>query len=224
MSRQGQGGASSTTPDFLWVNRTPESDTLCATREERDELRTITSHARQRRATLRLQKRIYSAQTGAAHAQSIVGWGARGTYSETIRRYLSSTITHRYYPDHGLQYRSFTYLESPDDARWPHCAFQYAVNSWLPSVFQDLDGLDAVLPISDSSRTTIDPVIQGCPQKEMHMFSLLAASSSFMKCILKLQLERHDTPGYGMGKLFDIYGIIWPRAIHTWTKVWCSNL
>jgi hypothetical protein len=94
----------------------------------------------------------------------------------------------------------FSYLETPDDAWWSHNAFQYAVESWLPSVFQDLEVLDEALPGSESCLATIDRIVRGCLENRMHMFSLLAASSGFMKFILRLQLDRHDTPEYCMGK------------------------
>ncbi|KIW91929.1 uncharacterized protein Z519_07899 [Cladophialophora bantiana CBS 173.52] len=200
-TRRGRGRSSGTSPDFLWVNRTPDSERLSATRQEREELRTITSHARQWRAALRRQQRLYSAQTEATHAQSIVGWGRQGTVSETSSAETSAApspaaMTHIT----GSSTDPFTYLESPDDAWWSHNAFRYAVESWLPSVFQDLDVLDETLPTSESCLATINRIVQGCLANRMHMFSLLAASTGFLKYVLRLQLDRHDSPEYCMGK------------------------
>ncbi|KIW66420.1 hypothetical protein PV04_05755 [Phialophora macrospora] len=201
MSRRGRGRASSTNPDFLWVNRTPDSERLSATRQERDELRTITSHARQWRASLRRQQRLYSAQTQATHAQSIVGWGRQGTISETSSAETSAAPSPAAMTQiTGNSTDPFTHLETPDDAWWSHHAFQYAVESWLPSVFQDLEVLDEALPGSDSCLATINRIVRGCLENRMHMYSLLAASSGFMKFILRLQLDRHDAPEYCMGK------------------------
>ncbi|OAP59857.1 hypothetical protein AYL99_04859 [Fonsecaea erecta] len=200
-SRRGRGRPGSSNPDFLWVNRTPDSERLSATRQERDELRTITSHARQWRAALRRQQRLYSAQTEATHAQSIVGWGRQGTLSETSSAETSAApspaaMTHLT----GNSTDPFTYLESPDDAWWSHNAFRYAVESWLPSVFQGLGVLDGTLPTSESTLATIDRIVQGCLANRMHMFSLLAASTGFLKYVLRLQLDRYDSPEYCMGK------------------------
>ncbi|OQV09173.1 hypothetical protein CLAIMM_13332 [Cladophialophora immunda] len=200
-TRRGRGRPGGTNPDFLWVNRTPDSERLSATRQEREELRTITSHARQWRAALRRQQRLYSAQTEATHAQSIVGWGRQGTVSETSSAETSAApspaamahIT-------GNSTDPFTFLESPDDAWWSHNAFRYAVESWLPSVFQDLDVLDETIPSSESCLATIDRIVQGCLANRMHMFSLLAASTGFLKYVLRLQLDRYDSPEYCMGK------------------------
>ncbi|OCT50947.1 hypothetical protein CLCR_08391 [Cladophialophora carrionii] len=203
MSRRGRGRgrASSTNPDFLWVNRTPDSERLSATRQERDELRTITSHARQWRAALRRQQRLYSAQTQATHAQSIVGWGRQGTVSETSSAETSAAPSPAAMTQiSGNSTDPFSYLEAPDDAWWSHNAFQFAVGSWLPSVFQHLEVLDEAMPGSDSCLATIDRIVRGCLENRMHMFSLLAASSGFMKYILRLQLDRHDTPEFCMGK------------------------
>ncbi|EXJ57996.1 hypothetical protein A1O7_05419 [Cladophialophora yegresii CBS 114405] len=94
----------------------------------------------------------------------------------------------------------FSYLEAPDDAWWSHNAFQFAIESWLPSVFHDLDVLEEATAGSDSCLATIDRIVRGCLENRMHMFSLLAASSGFMKFVLRLQLDRHDTPEYCMGK------------------------
>ncbi|KIX93557.1 uncharacterized protein Z520_10735 [Fonsecaea multimorphosa CBS 102226] len=200
-TRRGRGRPGSSNPDFLWVNRTPDSERLSATRQERDELRTITSHARQWRAALRRQQRLYSAQTEATHAQSIVGWGRQGTLSETSSAETSAApspaaMTHIT----GNSTDPFTYLESPDDAWWSHNAFRYAVESWLPSVFQGLGVLDEELPTSESCLATIDRLVQGCLASRMHMFSLLAASTGFLKYVLRLQLDRYDSPEYCMGK------------------------
>ncbi|EXJ69129.1 uncharacterized protein A1O5_08064 [Cladophialophora psammophila CBS 110553] len=200
-TRRGRGRSSGTSPDFLWVNRTPDSERLSATRQEREELRTITSHARQWRAALRRQQRLYSAQTEATHAQSIVGWGRQGTVSETSSAETSAAPSPAAMTQiTGNSTDPFTYLESPDDAWWSHNAFRYAVESWLPSVFQDLDVLDETLPTSESCLATINRIVQGCLANRMHMFSLLAASTGFLKYVLRLQLDRHDSPEYCMGK------------------------
>ncbi|EXJ81101.1 hypothetical protein A1O3_07389 [Capronia epimyces CBS 606.96] len=95
---------------------------------------------------------------------------------------------------------SFTYLETPDDAQWSQNAFQYAVQVWLPSVFRDVEILDATLASSASTQATIERIVQGCLANRMHMFSLLAASTAFQKYVLRLQNYRHDTPEYCMGK------------------------
>ncbi|KAJ9609824.1 hypothetical protein H2200_006153 [Cladophialophora chaetospira] len=201
MSRRGRGRAGNS-PDFLWVNRTPDSERLSATRQERDELRTITSHARQWRAALRRQQRLYSAQTEATHAQSVVGWGRQGTaISESSSADTSAAPSPAAMTQMtGNSTDPFTYLETPDDAWWSYNAFQYAIESWLPSVFQDLDVLDEALPESDSCLATISRIVRGCLENRMHMFSLLAASTGFMKYVLKLQLDRHDAPEFCMGK------------------------
>ncbi|KIX02612.1 uncharacterized protein Z518_08554 [Rhinocladiella mackenziei CBS 650.93] len=214
-SRRGRGRANSrsnssndndhqNSPDFLWINRGPESERLSATRQERDELRTITSHARQWRAALRRQQRLDTAQNQATRAQSIVGWSRQGNLSEASSAETSSApsptpLTH--ITRNGTD--PFLYLETPDDAWWSHHAFQYAVGSWLPSIFQDLDVLDENMASPASSVATIDRIVQGCLANRMHMFSLLAASSGFLKYVLRLPLERHDSPEYCMGRALE---------------------
>jgi hypothetical protein len=94
----------------------------------------------------------------------------------------------------------FTYAENPDDVWWSHNAFHYAVNSWLPSIFSNLAALDYASSVADSRSSTENRIIRACLENRMHMFSLLAASSGFMKFVVKLQLDRHDTPEYCMGK------------------------
>lgn len=208
-SRRGRGRGSNNNnnvnnPEFLWVNRTPESERLSATRQERDEVRTITTHARQWRAALRRQQRLYTAQTEATRAQSIVGWGMQnraGNLSETSSGETSGAPSPAAMAQiTGNSTNPFSYLETPEDAWWSHNAFQFAVESWLPSVFQDLDVLDETLSSSESTVATIQRIIQGCLSNRMHMFSVLAASSGFLKYILRLQLDRHDSPEYCMGK------------------------
>ncbi|KIW80978.1 hypothetical protein Z517_04001 [Fonsecaea pedrosoi CBS 271.37] len=200
-TRRGRGRPGGTNPDFLWVNRTPDSERLSATRQEREELRTITSHARQWRAALRRQQRLYSAQTEATHAQSIVGWGRQGNLSETSSAETSAAPSPAAMTQiTGNSTDPFTYLESPDDAWWSHNAFRYAIDSWLPSVFRDLDVLDEAISSSESCLATIDRIVQGCLENRMHMFSLLAASTGFLKYVLRLQLDRRDSPEYCMGK------------------------
>lgn len=195
-SRRGRGRARAgrTNPDFLWVNRTPESENLSATRQERDELRTITSHARQWRASLRRQQRLYTAQTEAVHAQSVVGWGRQRNLSETSSAETSTA------PSPSPLTQPFTYLEVPEDAFWSQEAYQYAVTSWLPAVFQGLVVLDDTLATSEMTLDTVNRIVQGCLSNRMHMFSLLATSSGFAKYVLRLQLARHDGPEYCMSK------------------------
>lgn len=197
----GRGRPSSANPDLLWVNRTPESDRLSASRQERDELRTITSHARQWRAALRRQQRLYTAQNEATHAQSIVGWGRQGNLSGNSSAEMSAApspvaITEII----GNSTDPFAYLETPEDGWWLHSAFQYAVLSWLPSVFEDIDVFDETLPSSESCLATIDRIVQGCLANRMHMFSLLAASTGLLKYVLGIQLDRRDSPEFCMGK------------------------
>ncbi|KAK4936025.1 hypothetical protein LTR10_023020 [Elasticomyces elasticus] len=200
-SRRGRARAGRTNPDFLWVNRTPESDSLSATRQERDELRTITSHARQWRASLRRQQRLYSAQTEAVHAQSVVGWAQQHSISETSSAETSGgpSPSPLAQPT-GNTTEPFTYLETPEDALWSHEAYQYAVGSWLPSVFRGLDALDETVATSPTSFDTINRIVQGCLSNRMHMFSLLATSSGYAKYVSRLQLVRHDCPEYCMSK------------------------
>lgn len=150
---------------------------------------------------MRRQQRLYSAQTQATHAQSIVGWGRQTTVSETSSAETSAAPS----PSPAAQITGnntdpFAYLETPDDAWWSQSAFRYAVDGWLPLIFEDLSVLDKSLPASDSCLATIDRIIQGCLENRMHMFALLAASSGHMKFVLKLQLDRRDTPEYCMGK------------------------
>ncbi|KAI1627900.1 hypothetical protein EDD37DRAFT_281444 [Exophiala viscosa] len=200
-SRRGRARAGRTNPDFLWVNRTPESDSLSATRQERDELRTITNHARQWRASLRRQQRLYSAQTEAVHAQSVVGWARQHNISETSSAETSAGPSPSPLAQTtGSTAETFAYLEAPEDAVWSQEAYQYAVGSWLPSVFRGLDVLDETLATSQTTFDTIDRIIQGCLGNRMHMFSLLATSSGFAKYVLRLQLVRHDCPEYCMSK------------------------
>lgn len=202
-SRRGRARTSSnSTPDLLWVNRTPESETLSATRQERDELRTITSHARHWRAALRRQQRLYNAQNEASHAQSVVGWGRQGNLSETTSSAETSAapspapLTTTTSTAAG---NPFPFLETPEDAWWSQTTFENAVNIWLPSIFQSLDALDeAISP--ESTADTIDRIFQGCLANRMHMYSLLAASSGFFKFVLHLQLDRNDAPEYCMSK------------------------
>ncbi|KIW19625.1 hypothetical protein PV08_00198 [Exophiala spinifera] len=201
-SRRGRARTSSnSTPDLLWVNRTPESETLSATRQERDELRTITSHARHWRAALRRQQRLYNAQNQASHAQSVVGWGRTGNLSETSSAETSAapspvplTTTVSTTPDNP-----FPFLETPEDAWWSQTTFDNAVNEWLPSIFQNLQALDdGVSP--ESITDTITHIVQGCLANRMHMYCLLAASSGFFKFVLHLRLDRNDAPEYCMSK------------------------
>ncbi|KAJ9610183.1 hypothetical protein H2204_015405 [Knufia peltigerae] len=201
-SRRGRARASSnSTPDLLWVNRTPESETLSATRQERDELRTITSHARHWRAALRRQQRLYSAQNEASRVQSVVGWGRQGNPSDTSSAEtsaapspapLNTTTT-------TTPGTPFPFLETPDDAWWSQAMFENAVNVWLPSIFQNLDALDGAIS-PNSIADTINRIVQGCRDNRMHMYSLLAASSGFFKFVLHLQPDRNDAPEYCMSK------------------------
>ncbi len=204
-SRRGRPRTSSTTnQELLWVNRTPESETLSTTRQEREALRTITSHARQWRAALRRQQRLYSAQTEATRAQRVVGWGRPGTLSETSSAEISAApsppalVT----STTGTMADQFAYLETPNDTWWSHNAFQYSVQVWLPYIFQDLDLIDETWPSTSSQSIpdTINRIVQGCLANRMHMYALLAASSGFMKFVLRQQLDRHDAPEYCMGK------------------------
>ena len=196
-----QGRVNSGSPDFLWVHRTPDSERLSASRQERDELRAITSHARQWRAALRRQQRLYTAQSEATRAQSIVGWTWQGDVSEASSTETSAApspaplnqIT-------GGSLDPFMYLETPEDAWWSHNAFQYAVERWLPCVFRTIDVLDDALASSAPSLATINRIIQGCLADRMHMFSLLAASTGFLKYIRRTQLDRHDSPEYCTAK------------------------
>lgn len=198
---RGSTNRSGSNPDFLWVHRTPGSERLSATRQEREELRTITSHARQWRAALRRQQRLYSAQTEATNAQSIVGWGRPGNLSETSSAETSGAPSPApFLHVTGNSTDPFGYLETPDDAWWSYSAFQFAVQTWLPSIFQNLDVLDERLSPPDSCQAAITRIVQGCLADRMHMFSLLAASSGSAKYVLRLRLDRHDSPEYCMGK------------------------
>jgi hypothetical protein len=199
-----RGRTPNNNPDFLWVNRTPDSDRLSASRQEREELRTITSHARTWRAALRRQQRLAAAQNGASHAQRIVGWNRPDSAAQSERS--SSETSAAPSPAPLVPFPSddvapFAYLEDPGDAWWSQNAFQYATQSWLPLIFQNLDafnagGLMAQSKVSD----TINAIIQGCLHNRMHMFSLLSASTGYLKFVLKAQLDKIDTPEYCTGK------------------------
>jgi hypothetical protein len=208
-SRRGRSRTNSTTsPELLWVNRTPESETLSTTRQEREELRTITSHARQWRAALRRQQRLYSAQTEATRAQRVVGWGRPGALSETSSAETSAAPSPPALAlatsTTGTMADQFAYLETPNDGWWSHNAFQYSVQVWLPDIFHDLDLIDETWPSSSNSShsvpVAISRIVQGCLANRMHMYALLAASSGFKKFVLRQQLDRHDAPEYCMGK------------------------
>ncbi|KAK7887652.1 hypothetical protein LTR67_009553 [Exophiala xenobiotica] len=208
-SRRGRSRTNSTTnPELLWVNRTPESETLSTTRQEREELRTITSHARQWRAALRRQQRLYSAQTEATRAQRVVGWGRPGALSETSSAETSAAPSPPALAlatsTTGTMADQFAYLETPSDGWWSPNAFQYSVQVWLPDVFRDLDLIQDTWPSSSNSSQsipdTINRIVQGCLANRMHMYALLAASSGFKKFVLRQQLDRHDAPEYCMGK------------------------
>ncbi|KAK5052695.1 hypothetical protein LTR84_002561 [Exophiala bonariae] len=217
-----RGRTPNNNPEFLWVNRTPDSDHLSASRQERDELRTITSHARTWRAALRRQQRLVAAQTGASHAQRIVGWN-RQENSSVARSDQSSSETSAapspaaLVPFAADEVAPFAYLEGPSDAWWSQNAFQYATQSWLPSIFQNLDVFDPDGLMSDGVvRDTINAIVQGCLLNRMHMFSLLSASTCYLKFILKAQLDKVDTPEYCMGKALQYlrhYFASDPRAI-----------
>lgn len=220
-----RGRTPNNNPDFLWVNRTPDSDRLSASRQERDELRTITSHARTWRAALRRQQRLVAAQAGASHTQRIVGWN-RPESSVSQSEQGSSEASAAPSPaslvpfaiDHLAPHVApFAYLEDPGDAWWSQNAFQYATQSWLPSIFQNLDAFD---PGGFMSQEIVSDVIntitQGCLHNRMHMFSLLSASTGHLKFILKAQLDKADTPEYCMGKALQYlrhYFASDPRAI-----------
>jgi len=200
-----RGRAPNNNPDFLWVNRGPDSDRLSASRQEREELRTITSHARTWRAALRRQQRLAAAQTDASHAQRIVGWSrsesnvAQSDHSSSEASAAPSPAPH--VPFTGDDVAPFAYLEQPGDSWWSQNAFQYATQSWLPSLFQNLDAFDERGLLTQSSiKDTVNSIIQGCLHNRMHMFSLLAASTGHLKFILKAQLDKVDTPEYCTGR------------------------
>ncbi|EXJ90635.1 hypothetical protein A1O1_03738 [Capronia coronata CBS 617.96] len=209
-SRRGSGRgrrADSSNPDFLWINRTADSERLHPSRDQRDELRTITSHARNWRASLRRQQRLYTAQTEASHVQSLVGWG-RPRHSIVVSD--SSSVETSASPSPIMptaqttgdrpESISVAYLETPADARWSRTAFRYATQVWLPFVFDHVDVLDETLGVSGSTQATMDYIIQGCMADRMHMYSLLAASMAFQKYVIRLQLDEHGIPEYCMGK------------------------
>lgn len=191
-------------PDFLWVNRTPDSDRLSASRQEREELRTITSHARTWRAALRRQQRLAAAQTGASHAQRIVGWNRAD--SVALSEHSSSETSAAPSPAPLVPFESddvapFAHLEDPGDAWWSQNAFQYATQLWLPLIFQNLDAFDAGSSMAPSTVSdAINAIIQGCLHNRMHMFSLLSASTGYLKFVLKAQLDKVDTPEYCTGR------------------------
>lgn len=220
-----RGRTPNNNPDFLWVNRTPDSDRLSASRHGRDELRTITSHARTWRAALRRQQRLVAAQTGASHTQRIVGWNrpesslaqSEQSSSETSAAPSPASLFPFAVDDLAPHVAPFAYLEAPGDAWWSQNAFQYATQSWLPLVFQNLDTLD---PGGSMSQEVVSGVInaitQGCLHNRMHMFSLLSASTGHLKFILKAQLDKADSPEYCMGKALQYlrhYFASDPRAI-----------
>lgn len=192
-------------PDFLWVNRGPDSDRLSASRQEREELRTITSHARTWRAALRRQQRLAAAQTDASHAQRIVGWSrsensfAQSDHSSGEASAAPSPAPH--IPFAGDDVAPFAYLEHPADAWWSQNTFQYATQSWLPVIFQNLNAFDAGgLLAQNSVKDITNSIIQGCLHNRMHMFSLLSASTGHLKFVLRAQLDKVDTPEYCTGK------------------------
>lgn len=201
-----RGRTPNNNPDFLWVNRTPDSDRLSASRQEREELRTITSHARTWRAALRRQQRLVAAQTGASHAQRIVGWNRQESSSVAQSDQSSSETSAAPSPAALVPFAvdevaPFAYLEDPSDAWWSQNAFQYATQSWLPSIFQNLDVFDPDDLLSpDVVNHTINAIVQGCLHNRMHMFSLLSASTGHLKFVLNAQLDKVDTPEYCMGK------------------------
>ncbi|KEF59220.1 uncharacterized protein A1O9_04064 [Exophiala aquamarina CBS 119918] len=200
-----RGRTPNNNPDFLWVNRGPGSDRLSASRQGREELRTITSHARTWRAALRRQQRLVNAQTYASRAQRVVGWSrsesrvAQSDPSSSETSAAPSPAPH--VPFASDDVAPFAYLEQPGDARWSQNAFQYATQSWLPAIFQNLSAFDKDDLLTQSSvKDTIDSIIQGCLHNRMHMLSLLSASSGHLKFVLRAQLDKVDTAEYCNGK------------------------
>jgi hypothetical protein len=188
-------------PDLLWINRTPDSRRLTATRQERDEVRAITNHARQWRTALRRQQRLSSAQTEATHAQSVVGWEQHSALSDSS----SSDVSAAPSPlatgaDSGETTNASPSVVTLEEAWWSGSAYTFAVETWLPTVFQDLDLVDSIFPSLEVIATTIQRIIQICANDQIHLYCLVAASSAFSKYVLGRQQDRPDGPEYSMAK------------------------
>jgi len=191
-------------PGFLWVNKTPSSETLSTTRKARDkdDLRVITSHARQWCAATRHQQRRSTVQSGAI--QSIVGWERAAVDQEDSAhssRSSSKVPIPWPSPPIGITGNStdpFAYLEEPGDAWWSRNAFRYAVDMWLPTVFRSVAAFDPGIPVGQE--LVMNQIIRGCLSNEMHMYTLLAASTGRLKFVLKVPLARTDSPEYCITK------------------------